>query len=42
VRLPAPSLKQAFAAGLLEVTFEGASPSPVRVPYDRPVKNTFR
>jgi hypothetical protein len=40
VRLPDPLLKQAFAAGRLEVPFEGASP--VKVPYDRPVKKTFR
>jgi hypothetical protein len=40
VRAPHPLLKQAFAAGSLIVTFEGASP--VKVPHDRPVKKTFR
>ena len=40
VRAPHPLLKQAFAAGSLDVTFEGASP--VKVPHDRPVKKTFR
>jgi hypothetical protein len=39
IRLPHPSLENAFAAGRLVVTFEGALP--MSVPHDKPAKRTF-